>query len=40
LETGVLDDPAQGGRMWVGSRPGGGSEFGFALPLVDPGDIG
>jgi PAS domain S-box-containing protein len=30
---------AQGGRMWVRPRSGGGSEFGFALPLVDPGDI-
>lgn len=34
-----IADP-QGGRMWVRSRPGGGSEFGFTLPLVDPGDIG
>lgn len=24
----------QGGRMWVRPRPGGGSEFGFALPLA------
>lgn len=31
---------AQGGRMWVRPRSGGGSEFGFALPLVDPGDLG
>lgn len=30
---------AQGGRMWVKPRSGGGSEFGFALPLVDPGDL-
>jgi K+-sensing histidine kinase KdpD len=30
---------AQGGTMWVRPRSGGGSEFGFALPLVDPGDI-
>jgi PAS domain S-box-containing protein len=30
---------AQGGRMWVRPREGGGSEFGFALPLVEPGDL-
>jgi PAS domain S-box-containing protein len=30
---------AQAGRIWARSRQGGGSEFGFALPLVDPGDI-
>jgi PAS domain S-box-containing protein len=30
---------AQGGRMWVRPREGGGSEFGFALPLVDPDDL-
>jgi two-component system sensor kinase FixL len=23
-----------GGRMWAGPREGGGSEFGFALPLA------
>ncbi|HXK33021.1 MAG TPA: HAMP domain-containing sensor histidine kinase [Dehalococcoidia bacterium] len=27
----------QGGRMWLRPRPGGGSEFGFAVPLA-PGD--
>jgi K+-sensing histidine kinase KdpD len=26
----------QGGRIWASSREGGGSEFGFALPLADP----
>lgn len=25
---------AMGGRIWCGDRPGGGCEFGFALPLV------
>ena len=30
---------AQSGRIWARSREGGGSEFGFALPLVDPGDL-
>ena len=30
---------AQGGRMWVRPREGGGSEFGFALPLVEPADL-
>jgi PAS domain S-box-containing protein len=30
---------AQGGRMWATARPGGGSDIGFALPLMlDPGD--
>ena len=27
---------AQDGRIWARAREGGGSEFGFALPLVDP----
>jgi PAS domain S-box-containing protein len=31
---------AQEGRIWARPRGGGGSEFGFALPLVDPGDLG
>jgi PAS domain S-box-containing protein len=26
----------QGGRIWAQPRDGGGSEFGFALPLADP----
>jgi K+-sensing histidine kinase KdpD len=26
----------QGGRIWARAREGGGSEFGFALPLADP----
>jgi hypothetical protein len=26
----------QGGRIWARPRDGGGSEFGFALPLADP----
>ena len=26
---------AQGGRVWATPREGGGSEFGFALPLSD-----
>jgi signal transduction histidine kinase/PAS domain-containing protein len=26
---------AQGGRLWASPRPGGGSEFGFSLPVVD-----
>jgi PAS domain S-box-containing protein len=26
---------AQGGRMWAANRAGGGSEFGFALPITD-----
>jgi PAS domain S-box-containing protein len=30
---------AQAGRIWARPREGGGSEFGFALPLVDPGDL-
>ena len=30
---------AQGGRIWARARTGGGSEFGFALPLVDPEQI-
>jgi len=30
---------AQAGRMWANPRAGGGAEFGFALPLADPGDI-
>ncbi|HEY7590049.1 MAG TPA: ATP-binding protein [Candidatus Limnocylindrales bacterium] len=30
---------AQGGRIWARSRAGGGSEFGFALPLVDPAEV-
>jgi PAS domain S-box-containing protein len=30
---------AQSGRIWARPRTGGGSEFGFALPLVDPGDL-
>jgi PAS domain S-box-containing protein len=29
---------AQGGRIWARQRDGGGSEFGFALPLADPTD--
>jgi PAS domain S-box-containing protein len=29
-----------GGRIWAGPRPGGGSEFGFALPLDDGTDPG
>jgi len=29
---------AQGGRIWAKPRDGGGSEFGFALPLADPTD--
>lgn len=30
---------AQGGRMWANSRPGGGAEVGFSLPLMqNPGD--
>jgi signal transduction histidine kinase len=30
---------AQGGRILVNSRPGGGAEVGFSLPLMeDPGD--
>lgn len=30
---------AQGGRMWASARPGGGTEVGFALPLMHyPGD--
>jgi PAS domain S-box-containing protein len=28
----------QGGRIWARPRDGGGSEFGFALPLADPTD--
>lgn len=28
----------QGGRIWAEPRDGGGSEFGFALPLADPTD--
>jgi signal transduction histidine kinase len=24
-----------GGRIWAVSRPGGGAEVGFALPLLD-----
>ena len=28
---------AHGGRIWVAANPGGGSVFGFALPLVGPG---
>jgi PAS domain S-box-containing protein len=30
---------AQDGRIWARPRSAGGSEFGFALPLVDPGDL-
>jgi len=30
---------ALGGRTWAGARPGGGSEFGFALPLAPAPDI-
>jgi signal transduction histidine kinase len=26
---------AQGGQMWFSPRDGGGSEFGFSLPLYD-----
>jgi PAS domain S-box-containing protein len=29
---------AQGGRIWASPRPGGGSEFGFALPVADEAD--
>jgi len=30
---------ALGGRMWAAPRDGGGSEFGFALPLApSPGE--
>ncbi len=29
---------AQGGRVWAQPRPGGGSEFGFALPIVRDGE--
>jgi two-component system, OmpR family, sensor histidine kinase MprB len=31
---------ALGGRIWARSREGGGSEFGFALPLAQPLDTG
>jgi signal transduction histidine kinase len=24
-----------GGRVWATSRPGGGSEFGFSLPIYE-----
>jgi signal transduction histidine kinase len=27
---------AMGGRMWARSRPEGGAEFGFALPIIEP----
>ena len=26
---------AMGGRIWAAPRPGGGSEFGFSLPLAE-----
>jgi K+-sensing histidine kinase KdpD len=32
---------AMAGRIWARERPGGGAEFGFALPgLVEPADGG
>jgi two-component system sensor histidine kinase KdpD len=29
---------AMGGRIWASPRPGGGSEFAFSLPVLDPDD--
>jgi signal transduction histidine kinase len=29
----------QGGRIWAKARDGGGSEFGFALPLSEPTEL-
>jgi two-component system sensor histidine kinase KdpD len=29
---------AQGGEVWAQPRDGGGSEFGFALPIIDEGE--